>query len=316
MTNWSEGVSIIVPTFRRPKGVQLALESLRSQSAGDRPVEIIVADNAPEASARDLVAAFAETTEMPVVYVHVPEPGVSNVRNGAMAKARGRYIAFLDDDMEATPNWLSEFLRVSAQYKAGIVFLPAVAVMPNADDPRNPYMAPFFSRVFDAPEGLVDGFLGAGGSFLDLELCNLPSPIFDASRNETGGEDDHLFGHLIETGTRVAWSQAAVAYEHVAPDRATSSYIWTRNFAYGQGPTSTSYCKGISGFPGVAMWMAIGAGQFTVFGGISAVLRGLRQPSYIKYYAKAAQGLGKIIWWDGKSPRIYGAARLDKAVLE
>ena len=45
--NWSEGVSIVVPTYKRPDGIRIALNSLLGQSAGNRPVEIVVADNDP-----------------------------------------------------------------------------------------------------------------------------------------------------------------------------------------------------------------------------------------------------------------------------
>jgi len=313
MLNWSEGVSIIIPTFRRPEGIKLVLESIKTQTANGRALEIVVADNDPQASAKDYVETFASSCQTPVNYVHIPEPGVSNARNGALDKARGRYIIFIDDDMEATDGYIETFLRVSESYDAAIVFLPAVAAMPDPEDPRNMYMAPFFSRVFEnTEEGLVEGHLGTGGCLLDLAKCSMPVPAFDPALNEVGGEDDQLFMHLVEHGAKVAWSPHALAHEHVPSKRATPEYLWTRNFAFGQGPTQEAGDKGLAGSLEIIKWMCVGAVQTLIYAPIYGITKLMDRPVYIKYLAKTAQGLGKIFWWDGFTPRLYGAATLKK----
>ena len=309
-TDWSQGISIIIPTFRRPDGIKIALESVLEQDSTGRIMEIVVADNDPNAGAQDYVTTIAETSDLPIIYKHIPEPGVSNARNGALEIARGRYIIFLDDDMEATEGWVEQFLNVSEKYNAGIVFLPAIAAMPDPNDPLNQYMAPFFSRVFDAPEGIMDHCLGTGGCMLDLDLCQMPSPAFDPALNEVGGEDDFLFNHLMDTGTKVAWSPDALAHEHVPAKRATPEYLWTRNFAFGQGPTQSAADKGVKGILEIIKWMCVGAVQLLVYGSIYLVLRALGKPLFMKYLARTAQSLGKILWWGNFTPRLYGAATL------
>jgi len=85
--DWSEGISVIVPTFQRPDGIKIALTSLLSQKVKDRAVEIIVADNDPAGSAKAVVESFMMGSPFEINYVHVPNPGVSNARNGAMKHA-------------------------------------------------------------------------------------------------------------------------------------------------------------------------------------------------------------------------------------
>lgn len=308
--SWSEGVSIIIPTFQRPDDLKRALESLAGQSAGARKIEIVIADNDPQASAKTVTQTYKKTSEFPVTYTHVPEPGVSNARNGALAKARGRFIIFLDDDMTVGENWVSTFIDTALIYKAGVVFLPADAVMPEATNPLNAYMQPFFSRRLDMPEGVIDTYLGTGGAMLDLSLCPLETPPFDTSRNEIGGEDDLLFSGLMEQEVNFAWSDKAVAYEHVPPHRATESYLWTRNFAFGQGPTQAAADKGLMGLPSILKWMCIGGLQTVCYGPIYLILKTARKPAYAKFMAKTAQGLGKIFWWDRFVPRLYGVSAL------
>ena len=305
---WTEGVSIVVPTYKRPDGIRIALNSLMGQSAGNRPVEIVVADNDPLASAKAFVTQFAETSDIEVVYKHVPEPGVSNARNGALEVARGRFIAFLDDDMDALEGWLEELVRVSLQYEAAITFGPAIALMPNKNDPLNPYMEPFFARIADAPEGYIQKCLGTGGCLLDLSLCDMPSPVFDPIHNETGGEDDALFHHLQSHGAKVAWAIKARSYEIVPASRATPAYMWKRNFAFGQGPTQEQADKGLAGSPGIIKWMIIGGMQLCVYGPLLLLFKILGKPKYIHYQNRTAQALGKIFWWGGFKQKLYGTS--------
>ena len=311
--NWDEGVSVIVPTFQRPDGIEIALKSLSEQTADGRIMEIVVADNDPAASARNFVTSFAKTCPIEIVYVHVPDPGVSNARNGALKAARGRFIIFLDDDMEALERWVQSLIDTSLKLKAGIVFGPAVARMPNPSDPRNPYMEPFFSRIAEMDhEGLMSETLGTGGCLLDLNLCDMPNPPFDTSLNETGGEDDILFDHLRRNGTKVGWSPNAKAWEIVPAKRATPEYIWTRNFAFGQGPTHIHASRGWKGILGVLRFMITGTIQMCMYAPVYFGLKMVGHPAYVKYMAKTARGLGKLFWADSLSPKLYGAAVLKK----
>lgn len=309
--NWENGISIVVPTFRRPEGIQTALASLVTQSSGGRDMEIIVADNDPDGGAYETVASFFTTSPVEIRYVHVPDPGVSNARNGAFELVRGRFVIFLDDDMEALPGWVEHLVATSEKFEAGIVFGPAIARMPYPEDPRNIYLEPYFSRIASTDdEGPIQETLGTGGCLLDLKRCKMPVPPFDTSLNEVGGEDDLLFDHLRQGGTTVAWSPKARAWEHVPAKRATDSYIWKRNFAFGQGPVHIRAERGIRGWPGIVRFMCTGSLQFAAYGLICLALRVFNYPSYVEYMAKTARGLGKILWWDGLSPKLYGAAAL------
>jgi len=172
-------------------------------------------------------------------------------------------------------------------------------------------MEPYFERIAKkSNEGLMNETLGTGGCLLDLSLCDMPSPPFDTSLNETGGEDDLLFDHLRQRGTKVAWSPQAEAYEHVPAKRATESYIRTRNFAFGQGPSHIQASRGLKGIPGVMRFMTTGFIQLCLFTPVYLFLKLIKHPAYIAYLARSARGLGKIFWWDSLSPKLYGAAVL------
>ena len=303
---------IVIPTFCRSDGLLLAVESLFLQDVISQDIKILVVDNNPNPIEKAPIKKLSRKFNHDIDYIHEANAGVSNARNTAMKAVSGsRYIAFLDDDMVVSPSWLSSLLETSKAFKAGLVFGPTHAVMPNKDDPRNIYMEPFFERIIDKSEdGLVEETLGTGGCLLDLEYCALPNPPFNPALNESGGEDDIFFDHLRQTGTRVAWSTKALSYEIVPVSRATPEYVWKRNFGYGQGPTRIQANRGLSGLVGVAYFMTTGTLQLLAFYPQMLFKKLTKSPSQIKYAALTARALGKIFWSRKFSPLLYGKAAL------
>lgn len=304
---WSNGISIIVPTYKRPDDILRALGSVVDQDTEGRAFEIIIADNDPAGSARLAVEAFiAENPQTIMLYVHVPEPGVSNARNGALEHARGRFIIYLDDDMEAHPRWVAELVNASIKYEAEIVFGPVIAQMPKGDDPLYPHMQPLFCRTGDFEDGYITKTFGTGGCLIDHDRAALPNPMFDPSLNEVGGEDDMLFAYILDHDGRIAWTRSAEAIEHIPAHRATYSYVWKRNFAFGQAPTRICADHGLRGIPGVIKWMGVGMVQIALRLPKYLWQRLSGNPASVHTYGRLSQACGKVIWMSGFSPRLYG----------
>ncbi|MEE9346584.1 MAG: glycosyltransferase [Robiginitomaculum sp.] len=306
MPNKTDLISVVMPTFRRPEGLKIALDSLLAQSDCGLPVEIIIADNDPAGSARAYVEAQAKTASLPIHYLHVAEPGVSNARNGALAKASGRYIAWLDDDQDASKGWLKYYLETARKYKAAMVFSPTYARIADADKYTG-YYETFFSRKGPGiDEGIIEEFYGCGNSFMDLSLCELPSPVFDPKANETGGEDDLLFSFIVAQGVTMAWREAAICHEDIRPHRATPSYIKKRSFAFGQGPSEAAHDNG--NYLGVIKWMLVGTAQMLGYFPLLLLSKITGSPRYISHLSKLWQGAGKICWFGAFKPKLYGQA--------
>lgn len=305
--DWTDGISVIVPTYKRPDDIVRALGSIVNQDTDGRAYEIIVADNDPAASAHDAVhAIIAANPQTRIVYTHVPAPGVSNARNGALAAAQGRYIIYLDDDMEADARWVAELVIAANKHDAPIAFGPVIAQMPEGDNPLYPHMQPLFCRTGDFVDGLITKTFGTGGCLIDHGRTSLPSPVFDPTLNEVGGEDDALFAHILGRGGRIAWTTKAHAIEHIPAHRATADYVWKRNFAFGQGPTQNAADDGWRGIPQVIKWMTVGALQTLIRAPKYAFERLTGNPHYVHSYGELSQAIGKVVWFSGFSPRLYG----------
>lgn len=87
-------VSVILPTFNRAALLAEAIASVRAQTLD--AWELIVADDGSTDDTAAVLAAITDRRVQIVRGVHVGNPAA--VRNAALKVARGRYVAFLDDD--------------------------------------------------------------------------------------------------------------------------------------------------------------------------------------------------------------------------
>jgi glycosyltransferase involved in cell wall biosynthesis len=90
------GVSVVIPTFRRLGPLREAIESALGQTGVD--VEVIVVDDSPEGSAREMVLGMGDSR---VRYEQPPtpsggRPGIPRNHGGALATKE--FVHFLDDD--------------------------------------------------------------------------------------------------------------------------------------------------------------------------------------------------------------------------
>ena len=102
----SLSISVAICTRERPDDLARCLASLAAST--ERPLEILVIDNAPESDAtRRVVEQFPG-----VGYYCEPQKGLSAARNAALEHALGDIVAFIDDDALAHPNWIERARRV------------------------------------------------------------------------------------------------------------------------------------------------------------------------------------------------------------
>lgn len=300
-------LSLVTPTVRRPDGLKAAVRSLFAQEGVDLgELELVVVDNDPAASARNVVEALAAEAPFPVRYLHEPEPGVANARNAALAATQSEFIAFLDDDEEAPPGWLAALLSVQARFQADAVFGPVQGRAPAQVIRHRAYLERFFSREGPSQSGPIEHYYGCGNSLVRRAALPDPERPFSSIRNHIGGEDDLLFGQMKAAGARFAWAAEGFVWEDPVPARLTLRYALPRAFAYGQGPTAAAAARTPPDWLGVAGWMAQGVAQAAVFGTLAAIKWMVRAPDFAATADKAVRGLGKTLWFGPFKIEFYG----------
>lgn len=303
--------TVIIPTLRRPDSLDRAVRSLLAL-ADIRAVErLVIVDNDPQATAKATTRTLALEAPFPVVYVHQPQTGIATARNTGLAHAAdARFIAFLDDDEIASPNWLQALLDVQKHYDADVVFGPIEGIAPDARAGIRPVVEAFFSRRGPDTDTLLTRTYGCGNSLMKRQTALIGDTPFEVSANQTGGEDDILFAKLEKNGARFAWAAQAWVQEQAPSNRAKLTYLLQRAFARGQGPSQTAASNG--NMAALMRWMAIGAGQFVIFslGGIGTGM-GLT-PIGAGLMIRSAEGLGKLFWFRNLEPKLYGIPELNR----
>ncbi len=293
-------LSIIVPTFRRESYLPPLFAAVAAQIAGlSDPVELVLVDNSPEASARDIPApAF-------VRYIHEPRTGVAHARNRGVAEAQGGHVIFLDDDERPAPGWLDAFATAARRGDRAVFG----SVEPQFEaDPPPALRAPLdriFSRRLPAASGAevqsLRAYLGSGNSMFARATLALVDPPFDTSFN-AGGEDVWLFRQLVDQhSVPMIWCPEALVHEVVPPRRATMAFLRARRFSDGQLRCLVeSDAGGLRAAGRVALWMVVGAAQLGLFGLAALATRPLSKARSVRYQLAAVGGLGKLLWWRRK----------------
>jgi GT2 family glycosyltransferase len=105
-------ISVIVPTHDRPVALSACLRALAAQTLSPGAFEIIICDDgSTPAVALQQAGLLAELADgLRVRVVRQENAGPAAARNLGAAAARGRYLAFTDDDCEPAPDWLERLL--------------------------------------------------------------------------------------------------------------------------------------------------------------------------------------------------------------
>jgi glycosyltransferase involved in cell wall biosynthesis len=104
-------VSVVICTLNRHDYLRKAIQSLLDQTVPQEQYEIVVVDNGSTDRTRDVVHdefCWAENLR----YIHEARPGLCWARNTGWMSAKGQYVAYLDDDAIACPEWLERILRI------------------------------------------------------------------------------------------------------------------------------------------------------------------------------------------------------------
>jgi len=112
-------ITVIVPTYKRPKLLKRCLDSINCQSY--EYFEVLVVDN--EGSDTRIKQLVEQYQNMRFKYLHQPVPGVSAARNKGIHSASSELILFVDDDDEIKQDMLAEMVEfMSDEKQSGISF--------------------------------------------------------------------------------------------------------------------------------------------------------------------------------------------------
>lgn len=113
-------ISLIIATRNRAATLQPALDSLLRLRT-THSAEIVIVDNGSTDGTPALLSAFAEESRLPVQLITFPKPGLGRARNAGWRRARGRVLAFTDDDCYPDSAYLDKAVLAFADPRTGYV---------------------------------------------------------------------------------------------------------------------------------------------------------------------------------------------------
>ena len=229
-------ISICICTFRRPTLLAQLLESLAAlQLSGvAREIEIIVADNDPANSAREVLQGWRAPPRFSLIALHVPQANISLARNATVSAAQGEWIAFIDDDETPQTDWLVQLTSAQQAHSADAVFAPVVPrYVPGT--PAWIVQGQYFDRRrFPTGTRIDERDTRTGNVLISAALLKSMTGPFDADFGRTGGEDSLLFRDLLAKGAKFIWCDEAPVEEDVPLDRANAAWLLRRAYRIGQ----------------------------------------------------------------------------------
>jgi len=226
-------INICIATFKRPVLLKKLLESLNGLNLEpDMSCRIIVVDNDKKCSAKKIVREFAFNARFPVVYDIEPVQNIALTRNRALSHTSGGFVAFIDDDEYADPDWIVQHLRTIERFHADASCGP---VLPEYDEEIRGWIRKggFFERPRHK-EGAVILVGITGNTLFKYQSVDRLAIKFNTALGLIGGEDTDFFLRLSNAGGKLVWCDSAIVHEQVSKERACMKWLIKRAFRTGK----------------------------------------------------------------------------------
>lgn len=199
--------SIIICTYNRSGLLRDCLTSLINQTADHGLFEIVIVNNNSTDDTVTVVNQFSKCNN--ICLLQEKKQGLSHARNRGWQEARGRYVAYIDDDARAHNDWIHEMHQFTMRH-------------PEIQAFGGPYFPFSFVEIPDwMPDGFGKNFLGEierpiqedrewisgsnmvfGRNILE-KMCGFRTDIGMSGAKISYGEETFLFRKIVESDEKI-----------------------------------------------------------------------------------------------------------------
>ena len=224
----SPEITIVVCTHNRAASLRQALTSLYAlESEGKFAYEILVIDNASQDETLQVIAAAATESAAPLRGVHEPQKGIVPARNRGVAEARGKWLAFFDDDQLADPRWLCELFSAAQTHHARSVGGSVHLRLPDGCRRKLAGLVRTLlgeSRWSETTVPYTRSTSPGAGNWLIARTLFDEVGAFEIA-NQGRNEDSDLYRRFCLAGERSWFVPAAIVHHVITPDRLEEAYL-------------------------------------------------------------------------------------------
>ncbi len=254
--NCEVNTSVVVCTYNRCESLFAVLGNIAAQIMPESVTwEVVVVDNNSTDKTREVIEEAARKWPGRFRYIFEQRQGLSIARNRAVKEARGRVIAFTDDDVTINPDWLHNLtssLHTGDWAGAGGRIVPVWAKpLPDWMSIHDPLTMGVFVHFEAGPDPgeLSRPPYGANMAFLRATFEKYGGFRTDLGRSGKkllSSEDTEYGDRLLVGGERLRYEPQAIVFHPAPEDRMTKGFVlrWWFWFGYGEsvqlGPPSDS----------------------------------------------------------------------------
>lgn len=119
-------ISVVICTYNRAELLANSLQTLCEQTINKSHYEVLVVDNNSQDSTPNLTKTFCRNYPN-IRYFLETKQGLSHARNRGWQEAKGRYVAYVDDDCKMPTQWLAIAMKIIDQIEPAVFGGPAYA---------------------------------------------------------------------------------------------------------------------------------------------------------------------------------------------
>jgi len=235
-------ISIVVCTFNRSRFLKTCIESLLTQTVDKSRFEIIIINNNSSDDTQEIANRFASKFSNIRIIIEQKQ-GLSHARNRGWKEAIGEFVAYIDDDAKAAPDWLEKILAAFKSVEPSPVAVGGQILPWYETIPPTWFIDDFEIRSWGGRPGFLQppkaqsGFSGSNMAFKREDLIRLGG--FSSNFGMIGkkirmGEESELFMRLYKDSPWF-WYDPEIKVEHwVSKRNMQISYRFWRAFRSGE----------------------------------------------------------------------------------
>jgi GT2 family glycosyltransferase/glycosyltransferase involved in cell wall biosynthesis len=224
-------ISVVVPTHNGRRHLTFCLDSLALLDYPKDRLEILLVDN----GSTDGTGPWAEQQLPGLRVLRAPTNlGFAQGANLGASGATGKYVAFLNDDARASPDWLQEMVRVGATDPGCVSVASKILDLDSDTLQFDGGVATVFGHAWGTPPDPAAAISPKEGDPL-LFACGASMLVDRAVFLEAGGFDRDFFAFFEDVdlgwrlnlfGHRVLWAPKAVVRHKGGETAAKTSLAW------------------------------------------------------------------------------------------
>lgn len=223
-------VSVIICTYNRSHYLKKCITSFLRQNCELKDFEILIIDNNSTDQTVQTFKELATTSQHQLYYFKEENQGLSHARNRGIKEARGKFIAFVDDDAEAEVDYIKNMITIITQHQLVQVFGGKTIPSFESSPPKwlSTYLMPLYAQLNlgNSFKKMKKGQFPVGANMVfkkDILPNNEP---FDTDLGRNGeslesGEEKHLFNELRKNNI-IPYYAPNCQVKHLIPEKRLS----------------------------------------------------------------------------------------------